>query len=261
MNESKPWYQSKGVLGGATASLAGFIKLTRNIDISDLITTLSNNWDAVVAFGGGVLAIIGRLKAAKPITGTAIAVAATKTAGIVLLFALALNGCSTTQQANAAAFANSPAGQVAIRTAVSGIIIGGMSVGSQYAGTGKISARQVVADELPVLYGSQQNLYSLMGTPKVNSSAAIIAAVNQGAGSTVSVAPTVANNVKAMINQGIDPNIAVQKAADALGATPTVGAAVSQGANPQAAVNNATKTIAAAPVIVPTPSPVPTPTP
>jgi len=62
--DTKSWAKSKTVWGGIAAVIAGILK-GRNIDISDLLPSLFNNLDAVLAFSGGLVAIYGRIRAAK----------------------------------------------------------------------------------------------------------------------------------------------------------------------------------------------------
>lgn len=68
--DTKPWLQSKTIWGGLLAILAGVIKTSRNIDVSDLVLTIGNNLDGFLAVIGGIIAIIGRLRAKTAISST-----------------------------------------------------------------------------------------------------------------------------------------------------------------------------------------------
>lgn len=67
MNETKKAHQSVAVWGGAIAALAPIIALTTGVDIS----TAEINELVSLAAGlvGGVMAIVGRVKASKTISG------------------------------------------------------------------------------------------------------------------------------------------------------------------------------------------------
>ncbi|MBA1445856.1 MAG: hypothetical protein M3H12_18705 [Chromatiales bacterium] len=60
----KPWWKSRGVMGGAVAAVAGVIGLF-GLEIDQVTAT-----DAllqIAALVGGIVAVYGRLKAAQPI--------------------------------------------------------------------------------------------------------------------------------------------------------------------------------------------------
>lgn len=67
MDETKPWYQSRAIIGALVAILAGLLGLF-GIDLSDIdqaeLTTLAMN---LFAIGGGLLAFYGRVKATKQV--------------------------------------------------------------------------------------------------------------------------------------------------------------------------------------------------
>lgn len=67
MDETKPWYQSRAIIGALVAILAGLLSLF-GIDLSDIdqaeLTTLAMN---LFAIGGGLLAFYGRVKATKQV--------------------------------------------------------------------------------------------------------------------------------------------------------------------------------------------------
>lgn len=74
MNDEKKWYQSTGVLGALAAiggTLGGFVGL--NIDAgatADIVSLGERIYDSVmqiIALGGAVLALWGRLRASKKI--------------------------------------------------------------------------------------------------------------------------------------------------------------------------------------------------
>jgi hypothetical protein len=137
-------------------------------------------------------------------------------ATVVLGMSIFLAACSTTEQAKVNAFVASPTGQTITKTLASAIISAGVSAAGQYAGTGTVDPQKLVGD---TLYGSSAQLYSLVGTPAASNPAAIQNAVQQGGGVpavTKTVAPVVSANVTAAIQQGIPPDVAVAKAADAL---------------------------------------------
>jgi hypothetical protein len=69
---SKSFFASSTIWGGLAAIVAGALK-AKNIDISDLLPSLVNNWEAVLSFAGGVIAIYGRIRATRTISGTAAA--------------------------------------------------------------------------------------------------------------------------------------------------------------------------------------------
>lgn len=56
--EVKPWFASKGVIGGLVAALAGLIGLSAD-DTAHLVELLSN----ATAIVGGLLAVYGRIRA------------------------------------------------------------------------------------------------------------------------------------------------------------------------------------------------------
>jgi uncharacterized membrane protein HdeD (DUF308 family) len=65
--ETKPWYQSRGVIGGLVAAAAG-IAAAFNFDISADTQTMIV--EAVIGVGatiGGIVAVIGRIKASKKV--------------------------------------------------------------------------------------------------------------------------------------------------------------------------------------------------
>jgi len=171
-----------------------------------------------------------------------------KTQILSSVIALAFFGCSTTQQNGAASFANSPAGQAIIKTAVTGLMVGAMSAATQYGATGSVNGQAIATAELPVLLGSQQSMLALVGTPQADNSNAIVTAVTQGGGNSAiakKVAPIALSNVKTMIDKGIVPDVAVQKAAAAIGAVPKAAVAVQKGASQNVVVAAAAKAIAA----------------
>jgi uncharacterized membrane protein HdeD (DUF308 family) len=66
-NEVKPWYASKAVIGGAVAVVAGVVGLfgySVNPEDSAAVTEALVGLGAVV---GGLLAVVGRIKASKKI--------------------------------------------------------------------------------------------------------------------------------------------------------------------------------------------------
>ena len=70
MNDTKPWYQSTGVLGGiasAVAMLVMVLKFIFGVDISDLAPALSSGFIAVLGLIGTIVAIWGRVAATKKI--------------------------------------------------------------------------------------------------------------------------------------------------------------------------------------------------
>ncbi len=61
---TKPWWKSKGVIGGLVAVIAGLAGLF-GVDVDQPVLT-----DIILQVGaaiGGVLAVIGRIKAEKPV--------------------------------------------------------------------------------------------------------------------------------------------------------------------------------------------------
>lgn len=62
--ETKPWYKSKGVLGSAGAIIAGILGMWFADITADDVTDILIATGALVS---GILALVGRLKADKPI--------------------------------------------------------------------------------------------------------------------------------------------------------------------------------------------------
>lgn len=75
MDASKPWYQSSGVWGGVVAvvaPVAGFFGYTVTADdakaIADGVTQLIVAGSGIASIAGGVIAIVGRVRASKKIS-------------------------------------------------------------------------------------------------------------------------------------------------------------------------------------------------
>jgi hypothetical protein len=127
----------------------------------------------------------------------------------------ALAGCAetpagTTNVADkAVAFAQSPAGQTLANT----LITVAVSAGGQYALTGNVDTRLLVAATLD---GSAQNLRSLANTPQAESPGAVASAVTIGAGLRAfdnTVAPIAAGSVTKQIQSGAEPDQAIENVA------------------------------------------------
>ena len=69
--QTKPWYMSKGIWGGVLAAIVGFLGLFGFVFPPEFVEAMSTDVVATVTAGvaltGGVLAIIGRLKAVKKV--------------------------------------------------------------------------------------------------------------------------------------------------------------------------------------------------
>jgi hypothetical protein len=70
---TKPWYQSKGVLGGIASGVPALVILLKlaGIDIADLSSELSAGLIGAVGLVGTIVAIYGRITASKPIAPAA----------------------------------------------------------------------------------------------------------------------------------------------------------------------------------------------
>jgi hypothetical protein len=67
--QNKPWYQSKTIIGGIVAAACSVAAIVFKREIgADMITLITDNIFSIVSALGGVLAIIGRLKAKGQIT-------------------------------------------------------------------------------------------------------------------------------------------------------------------------------------------------
>lgn len=68
MNDSKPWYASSAVWGGILAAVVPLAALLLHINVNDIDTqTLAAALAAIGGGIGGVIAIVGRIRATKQI--------------------------------------------------------------------------------------------------------------------------------------------------------------------------------------------------
>ena len=81
MQDNKPWYKSRGVLGGAAATIAG-VAATFGLDLD--ADQLTETLLAIGAAVGGIVAIVGRVRAKSNITGA-------------ILMLLVLGACTSVQ--------------------------------------------------------------------------------------------------------------------------------------------------------------------
>jgi hypothetical protein len=140
-----------------------------------------------------------------------------------VLSVLFFSGCSsqplnssTSQRSTvadqAAAFAQSPAGQALANTLINVALDGA----TQYAGSGKVDRQVLIANTLD---GAAQNLRSLAGTPQASQPNPIFFATASGINVrsiSQQVAPLVAANVSRQIEEGAPPDQAIENLATAL---------------------------------------------
>jgi len=67
-SDSKPWWQSKAVWGGILAAVAGIIATVSDKPLPpDEVETLANSIPEVLAIIGGIIAVVGRIRAQRKI--------------------------------------------------------------------------------------------------------------------------------------------------------------------------------------------------
>ncbi len=136
---------------------------------------------------------------------------------LILSLLAVVSGCSTLArwQANPKV---QTAETLALEVVENSALNAGLSAIEQYAASGKVDGRAVGA---AALNGVAYQLRTLESTSSASNSSAIAAAVQDGSGIASvsnSVAPIVASAVQVAVQQGVKPDVAVEKAATALDA-------------------------------------------
>lgn len=63
MNETKPWYESKGMWGGIISLIAGLLGIFGIPMLPEIMESFTEVFTALAAAVGGVLAVYGRWRA------------------------------------------------------------------------------------------------------------------------------------------------------------------------------------------------------
>lgn len=66
--EAKPWYQSRGVIGGIVAAIAGIAAVFKVNIAPEMQSVLVDGLIGLAGAVGGILAVIGRIKASKKVS-------------------------------------------------------------------------------------------------------------------------------------------------------------------------------------------------
>jgi hypothetical protein len=194
---TKPWYQSKTILGAITAGIPSIVILLKisGVDIADLADSLTASLIGLLGLIGVIVTIIGRFRAWKAPTLTAL-----------LAAAFILCGCANLTPNQRSALTQ--AENIALNTAV--------NVGLSYATGGTINAAPLIISSIE---GGAQIVRSLIGTPAAANPAAVTEAVASGSVSKAvdnKIAPEVGKAVDQAIKAGAKPDAAVEAVATGL---------------------------------------------
>lgn len=70
--DTQPWWQSRGVIGGMVTSIVSLLALL-GYNLGDIdLTALVNNIVLITTAAAGILALVGRIRATKRISGTVV---------------------------------------------------------------------------------------------------------------------------------------------------------------------------------------------